>query len=87
MVEWFSSPHPSSGVVSSRLWVRIPDMTLVPLRKAFKNNCLVKRFEGSALDNPVPALGVGGSVPLVTVKCSPHIQVVLLASIVIKLVQ
>ncbi len=50
VAERFSSPNPSSGAVSSRVWVRIPVMTLVSLSKALYNhNCFVKTLEGSAL--------------------------------------
>ena len=48
VAELSSSPDPSSGVVSSRVWVRIPVMTLVPLSKALNHNCFVKSWEGIA---------------------------------------
>ena len=37
------SPDPSSGVVSSRGWVWIPAITLVPLSKALYHNCFLSR--------------------------------------------
>ncbi len=36
------SPDLSSGVFSSRVWVRYPVMTLVPLSKALNHNCFEK---------------------------------------------
>ena len=42
--EWSSSLDPSSGVVCSRVWVKILVMTLVPLSKALKHNCFMKRL-------------------------------------------
>ncbi len=48
VAERSSSPDPSSGVFSSRVWVRIPVMTLVPLSKALNHNCFVKSWDGSA---------------------------------------
>ena len=46
--ELSSSPDPSSGVVSSRVWVPVPVMTLVPLSYALDLNCFVKEFGRSA---------------------------------------
>ena len=37
-----------SGVVSSRVWVWLMVMTLVPLSKALNHSCFVKGWEGSA---------------------------------------
>ena len=44
-VSWTSSPgylDPSSGVVSSRVWVRLLVIALVPLSKALDHNCFVR---------------------------------------------
>ena len=43
-----SSLSPSFGVVSCRMCVRIPVMTLVPLNKALEHYCFLKSWDGSA---------------------------------------
>ena len=44
-----SSPDPGFRVVSSRVWVRIPVVTLVPVSEALSHNSFRKKWEGIVL--------------------------------------
>ena len=41
MTVYFVEEDPSSGAVSSRVWVRYPVMTLVPFSKALAHSCFI----------------------------------------------